>query len=169
MHVWNVLHAVRWIARRKKYAKISLCAPSTTLSDYTFARKARIHNQKKKLLTSNIYIFHTSSQYGELRPTNGWHPWVSFWAPSKFQRVSRLGFVTAPTSLNRGQPYIARCLAVSGAGVYTLCLKKNVPPLQLAIIFTYTVRLRQFLAQMLPTKQAIKMYFKMYPLFSHHT
>jgi len=34
----------------------------------------------------------------------------------------------------------------------TLCLKKNVPPLQLAIIFTYTVRLRQFLAQMLPRK-----------------
>jgi len=40
----------------------------------------------------------------------------------------------------------------------TLCLKK-VPPLQLAVIFTYTVRLRQFLAQMLPRKQAIKMYF----------
>jgi len=30
----------------------------------------------------------------------------------------------------------------------TLCLK-NVPPLQLAIIFTYTVWLRKFLAQML--------------------
>ena len=30
-------------------------------------------------------------------------------------------------------------------GIHTLCLK-NVPPLQLAIIFTYTVRLRQFLA-----------------------
>jgi len=28
----------------------------------------------------------------------------------------------------------------------------NRPPLQLAIIFTYTARLRQFLAQMLPRK-----------------
>jgi len=37
--------------------------------------------------------------------------------------------------------------------------QKNVPALQLAVIFTYTVRLRQFLAQMLPRKQAIKMYF----------
>jgi len=37
--------------------------------------------------------------------------------------------------------------------------QKNVPPLQLAIIFTYTVRLRQFLAQMLPRKQVVKMYF----------
>jgi len=33
--------------------------------------------------------------------------------PSKFQRVSRLGFVTAPTSLNGGQPNFARWLAVS--------------------------------------------------------
>jgi len=39
------------------------------------------------------------------------------------------------------------------------CVSKNVPPVQLAIIFTYTVRLRQFLAQMLPRKYAIKMYF----------
>jgi len=39
------------------------------------------------------------------------------------------------------------------------CVSKNVPPLQLAVIFTYTVRLWQFLAQMLPRKQAIKMYF----------
>jgi len=41
---------------------------------------------------------------------------------------------------------------------YTLCLK-NVPLIQLAVIFTYTVLLRQFLAQMLPRKQTIKMYF----------
>ena len=32
--------------------------------------------------------------------------------PSKFQRVSRLGFVTLPTSLNGRQPNFARCLAV---------------------------------------------------------
>jgi len=36
--------------------------------------------------------------------------------PSKFQRVSRLGFVTAATSLNGGQPNFARCLAVSWTG-----------------------------------------------------
>jgi len=39
------------------------------------------------------------------------------------------------------------------------CVSKNVPPLQLAIIFTYTVSLRQFLAQMLPRKHTIKVYF----------
>jgi len=34
----------------------------------------------------------------------------------KFQRVSRLGFVTAATSFTEGQPNFARCLAVSWAG-----------------------------------------------------
>ena len=41
--------------------------------------------------------------------------------PSKFQRVSRLGFVTAATSLNGGQPNFGRCLAVSLTG--TLCIR----------------------------------------------
>jgi len=40
--------------------------------------------------------------------------------PSKFQRVSRLAFVTAATSLTGGQPNFARCLAVSWA--VTLCI-----------------------------------------------
>jgi len=39
--------------------------------------------------------------YGELRPTNGWHRLVSLGHPSKFQRVSRLGFVTALTTVNQ--------------------------------------------------------------------
>jgi len=56
------------------------------------------------------------TQYSELRLTNGWDRLVSLGHPSKFQQVSRLGFVTAPTSLNGGQPNVARCLAVSCAG-----------------------------------------------------
>ena len=52
------------------------------------------------------------SQYGELRPTDGWDRLH----PSKFQRFSRLVFFTASTSLNWGQPIFARCLAVSWAG-----------------------------------------------------
>ena len=39
-----------------------------------------------------------------------------FGAPNKFQRVSRLGFVIAPTSLNGGQPRFVQCLAVAWAG-----------------------------------------------------
>jgi len=36
--------------------------------------------------------------------------------PSKFQRVSLVGFVTAATSLNGGQANFAQCLAVSCSG-----------------------------------------------------
>jgi len=43
-----------------------------------------------------------------------------FGHPSKFQRVLRLGFVTAATSFTGGQPNFARCLAVSWAA--TLCI-----------------------------------------------
>ena len=39
-----------------------------------------------------------------------------FGAPQQILTVSRLAFVTAPTSLNGGQPNFARCLAVSWAG-----------------------------------------------------
>jgi len=57
-----------------------------------------------------------SLNYDALRPTNGWHRLASFGHPSKFQRVSRLRFVTAATWLTGGQPNLARCLAVSWAG-----------------------------------------------------
>jgi len=62
------------------------------------------------------YLLQSSSQYGELRSTNGRHHLASLGHLSKFQRRLRLGFVTAPTSLNEGQPNFARCLAVSWAG-----------------------------------------------------
>jgi len=48
-----------------------------------------------------------SSQYGELRPTNGWDPLASLGHPCKFQRVSRLGSVTARQSSSRRQPNFA--------------------------------------------------------------
>ena len=59
---------------------------------------------------------------------NGRDRLSSFWHPSKFQRVSRLGFVTAAASLNGSQPNFARCFAVSWAGtLYTMSHKKTEP------------------------------------------
>jgi len=55
------------------------------------------------------------SQYGELRPTNGRDHFAGLGHLSKFQRSSRLGFVTAAVSLS--PPNFARCLAVSWAGI----------------------------------------------------
>ena len=66
----------------------------TTLSGYIFATEACIDNRKKILLSS--YISYVSPQYGELRPTNGWDRLGALVQPTKCQRVSRLGFITAP-------------------------------------------------------------------------
>ena len=48
-----------------------------------------------KKLVKQQYILHVVSQYGELRPTSGWDRSSSLGHPCKFQRVSRLGSVTA--------------------------------------------------------------------------
>jgi len=63
------------------------------------------------------YLLHIPLQYGELRPPNVWDPLASLGHSSKFQQVSRLGFITVPTLLNGGQPNFARRLAVSCSGI----------------------------------------------------
>jgi len=72
--------------------KIAKNSPSghhrTTLSGCIFANKACIDNQKH---VKQQYLLHMSSEYGGLRPTNGWDRFGSLGHPSKFQRVSRLG------------------------------------------------------------------------------
>jgi len=66
-----------------------------------------------KKLVKQQYLLYVSSQYGELRPTNGGDRFTSLEHLSTFQRVSRLGSVTARhsgsgrppnfASLNRGR------------------------------------------------------------------
>ena len=86
----------------------------TMLSGYIFASEAYIDNRKN--VFKQQYLIRMSSQYGELRPTNGWDRLASLGHPcSKFQRVSRLGFVIALTSIDGGRPNFARWLAVSWA------------------------------------------------------
>jgi len=65
----------------------------TTLLGCIFETKAHINNREKNLLNSNMSS--TSSQYSELRPTSGWDRFRSLQHSSKFQRVSRLGSITA--------------------------------------------------------------------------
>jgi len=47
-----------------------------------------------KKLVKQRYVLHMSSQYGELRHTNGWDLSGSLGHPCKFQRVSRLDCLT---------------------------------------------------------------------------
>jgi len=48
-----------------------------------------------KKLIKQQHLLHMSSQYGELRPTSGWDRFGSLGHPSYFQRLPRLGSVTA--------------------------------------------------------------------------
>ena len=60
----------------------------------------------RKKLTKQQYL-PTSPQYGELRPTSGCDWLVSLGHPYEFQRVSRLGSVTAQYSSSGRQPNFA--------------------------------------------------------------
>jgi len=73
----------------------------------------------KKLYSSNIFSTcpHNMVNFGPLGAEIVSLRWGN---PSKFERVSRLDFVTAATSLNGSQPNFAQCLAISWAG--TLCI-----------------------------------------------
>jgi len=77
----------------------------TNLSGYIFTTKARIDNRKK--LVKQQYLPHMSRQYGELRPTTRWDLLASLGHPCKFQRVSRLGSVTARHSSSGHEPNFA--------------------------------------------------------------
>jgi len=115
--------------RTQKIAKICrLCSIAHTCR--AVSSQLRHVSTIRKELVKQQYLFHMSSQYGELRLTSGWDRFGSFGHPSKFQRVSRLVFVTAATSFTGGQPNFARYLAVCRAAtLYVHRVAKIVPPL----------------------------------------
>ena len=57
-----------------------------------------------KKLVKQQYVLQMSPQYGVLRPSSGWDQFTSLWHACKFQRVSRLGSVTAWQSSSERQP-----------------------------------------------------------------
>ena len=100
-----MLHAARWKFRTQK---IAVWAPSQLCWAISLQLR-HVSTIGKNLLNSNIFptcphIMLTSADYR-----------LSLGHPSKFQRVSRLGFFIAAPSLNGGQPNFAQCLAVSWA------------------------------------------------------
>jgi len=60
-----------------------------------------------KKIVKQQYLPNMPLQYGKLRPTNGWDLLASLGHPSTFQRVSRLGSVTARHSNSGRQPNFA--------------------------------------------------------------
>jgi len=61
----------------------------------------------RKKIVKQQYLPHMSSQYGELRPTNGWARFPSLGHPCKFQRVLRISSVTARHTNSGRQPNFA--------------------------------------------------------------
>jgi len=57
-----------------------------------------------KKLVKQQYVLQMSAQYGELWPTSGWDRFGSFGHPYEFQRVSRLGSITARYSSSGRRP-----------------------------------------------------------------
>jgi len=109
-----VLHAARWKYRTQKWRKNRYLGTIAQLCRGISSQLRHVSTIGKKLVKQQ-YLLYMTLQYGELQPTSGWDRFVSLGRPSKFQGVSRLGFVTAATSLNGSQPSFARCLAVSCA------------------------------------------------------
>ena len=116
-----MLHAARWKYKMQKIAKKSPSAHHRTkLSGYIFATKACMDNRENLLhRNTSSTCCHNMVYFGPLTTEICWRIW-NLGYPRKFQRVSPLGFVTAPASLNGGQPNFARCLAVSCTGI--LCM-----------------------------------------------
>jgi len=131
MQVWNLLHAARCKYRTQKSRQKS---PSghhhTTSSGYIFSTKAHIDNRKKNLLSSNTS---STCPYNmvNFRPTIGWDPFVSLAHPCKFQRVSRLGSLTAWHLVvvvsqtcggeQRAPPMFGRATITLGIGPHSSC------------------------------------------------
>ena len=104
MQVWNLLHAARWKHRTQKVAK-GTTAQLCQATGYIFATKARIDNRKENLLSSNMSSTcpHDMVNFGLLAAKIS----LPVWGPCKFQRVSRLGSVTARQSSSERQPDFA--------------------------------------------------------------
>jgi len=81
-------------AGRKKVAKNCHLGTIAQLCRAISSQLRHVSTIGKKLVRQR-YVLHMSPQYGELRPTNGWDPSGSLRHPCKFQRISRLGSVTA--------------------------------------------------------------------------
>jgi len=106
MQVWNVLHAACCKYRTQKWRKNHHLGTIPHLCRAIFSPLRHVSTIEKKLVKQQ-YLLHMSPQYGELRPTSGWDRFVSLGHPSYFQRLPRLGSVSARQSSTDRQPNFA--------------------------------------------------------------
>jgi len=106
MHVWNALHMARWKCKMQKIAQNSPSGHHRTTCRAISSQLRHVSTIGKKFVKQQC-LPHTSSQYGELRPTSSWDPLASLGHACKFQRVLCLGSVTAWHSSSGRQPDFA--------------------------------------------------------------
>jgi len=85
----------------KRMQELAICTPSHKFAGL-YLRNQGMYRQSEKHVKQQ-YLLHMHSQYGELRHTDVRDWLAGLGHTSKFQRGSRLGFVTAATSLNVSQ------------------------------------------------------------------
>jgi len=100
---FRMLNVARWKCRTQKIAKNVPSVHHLTTCRAVSSQLRHVSTIGKKLVKQQ-YLFHMSSQYGERWPTNHWDQFTSLGHPSTFQRVLRLGSVTARHSSNGRQP-----------------------------------------------------------------
>jgi len=138
MHVWNVLHAAHWKYRTQKWRKNSPFGHHrTTLSGYS-SQLSNVSTIGKKLVKQQ-YLPHMSLQCGELRPTSGWDRFVGLGHPSKFQRLSRLGSVTARYSSCGRQPNFA--VLNRGRHLYSAGRPSRWVPAHILVVYMWSIGL----------------------------
>ena len=103
MQVWNVLHAARWKCRTQKSPKSRHLCTIVQLCRAISSQLRHVSTIGKKL-DKQQYLLQMSPQYGELLPTSSWDRSGSLGHLSYFQRLSRLGSITARQSSSEPQP-----------------------------------------------------------------
>jgi len=100
MHVWNVLHAARWKYRTQK---IAIRVPSHNFVGLYLQNEGMYRQSEKNLLNSNTSSTCPANMviFGLLTAEICWRVW------GKFQRVSRIGSVTARHFSSGRQPNFA--------------------------------------------------------------
>ena len=106
MQVWNLLRAARWKYSSQKLAKNRHLGAIAQICRAISSQLRHVLTIGKKLLSSNISPT-CPPQYCALRPTSGWDRSGSLGHPSSFQRLSRVGIVTARQSSSQRQPNFA--------------------------------------------------------------
>jgi len=107
MQVWNMLHAACCkYGTQKNRQKFAIWAPSHNFVGLYLCNWGTYWQSEKKIVEQQ-YLLHMSPQYGELWPTSGWDWSGTLGHPSKFQRVSHRGSVTARHSSSLRRPNFA--------------------------------------------------------------